>query len=482
MSGEPPQGDALIVSGGGTTMVATDQILADAAIMQAVSAEAGEWHEQLLRIRLAEPTPAPTWHGDSAGLEVMQLARLIDVIGEQSRVLSAALQRAAEEYGEAERRVEFLARISAAGLASALGYLAPFLALLAVPSLTAGAVAWFLASLATGSGFGFGETSGRLARWIDENPRMLTNPVVVAAVRALVSAGDDAAAGAFRIPPGLSLALGDDAAGIFGVTTTAAGLVAVARTTGALRETAVGARRVGTGPRSPPPAGVADLARRIPSSARAGPQIRIERYGDASRRAWVVYVGGTADWSLVPGGDPWDMTSNAAAIAEQSAGSYRAVVEAMHEAGVQPADPVIGVGHSQGGLIMAQVAGSDEFNTVGLATFGAPAGQVVIPDAVPVIATEHADDLVPALGGARQDNTGDAGRHVVVTREAFSDTEPPAGEALPAHNMSAYRETARLIDASPEPRLREFRAELEATLGAEPGQTTLWRASRLPAG
>jgi hypothetical protein len=227
---------------------------------------------------------------------------------------------------------------------------------------------------------------------------------------------------------------------------------------------------------------VADLARRIPSSAGAGPQVRIERYGDARGRSWVVYVGGTADWSLVAGGEPWDMTSNAAAISEQSAGSYRAVVEAMHEAGVQPTDPVIGVGHSQGGLVMAQVAASGEFNTVGLATFGAPAGQVQLPDALPVIATEHADDLIPALGGTRQDNTGEGSRHLVVTREVFATTEPPVGDALPAHTMNGYRETARMIDASPEPRLIAFRDQLGATLGSATGETTFWRASRSPAG
>jgi hypothetical protein len=209
-----------------------------------------------------------------------------------------------------------------------------------------------------------------------------------------------------------------------------------------------------------------------------GPQIRIERYGAVARPAWVVYVGGTAAWSPVAGKDPWDMTSNVAAVAEQSSGSYRAVVEAMHEAGVSRADPVIGVGHSQGGLLVAQLAASEEFNTVALATFGAPAGQVMIPDAVPVIAAEHSDDLVPALGGAPRDTTGEGNHHVVVRREVFADRDPPPGEALPAHRMDRYRETAAMIDASPENRLNEFRSVLRSTVGSAPGEATFWRATR----
>lgn len=458
-------------------MVATDELLAHASMLRGVCSATERWQEQLRRIRALEPAPAPTWMPGDAGLEIFALTRTIDAIDEHTRELAEALVRAAEGYGQAERQVELLARLSGAGLAFALGYLSPFIASMAVPALTSGAVGWLLASLVTGAPPGGGH--GHAGNWIKENPHLLTNPAIVAAVRALAAAGDDAAAGALRIPLPLSLAFGDDGAGVFGLSSSAAGVLAIARTAGAFRETPVEARRVRAGSRSPPPRGMADLARRIPAATGATPQVRIDRYGRGTRPAWVVYVGGTAQWSPLPGSDPWDLTSNITAVAEQSAGSYRAVEEAMREAGVKPSDPVIGVGHSQGGLIVAQVAASGDFNTVGVATFGAPAGQVPVPDAIPMIATEHADDLVPALGGAPLDNTREGNRHLVVSREVFAGREPPPGESLPAHSMATYRDTARMIDASPEPRLIQFREVVASTLGTEPGRATYWRATRL---
>ncbi|HYI31922.1 MAG TPA: hypothetical protein VEX88_00495 [Glaciibacter sp.] len=458
-------------------MVATDELLAHAAMLRLVCSAAGRWQERLRRIRALESVPAPAWMPGDAGLEIYALTQTIREIEESTREMAAALERAAEGYGLAERQVELLARMSGAGLAFALGYLSPFIAVMAVPALTSGAVGWLLASLVTGAAPG--DALGHRGNRITEDPRLLTNPVIVAAVRALAASGDDAVAGALRIPLPLSLALGDDGAGIFGLASSAAGVLALARTAGALRETPVDARRMGGSSRSPPPRGVADLARRIPSATGATPQVRIDRYGGITHPAWVVYVGGTAQWSPVAGTDPWDLTSNVTAVAEQSSGSYRAVEQAMREAGVSPSDPVIGVGHSQGGLIVAQVAASGDFNTVGLATFGAPAGQIPVPDAIPMISTEHADDLVPALGGAPQNNTQEGNRHLVVSREVFAGRELPPGESLPAHSMATYRDTARMIDASPEPRLIQFREVLASTLGTEPGRATYWRATRL---
>jgi hypothetical protein len=92
------------------------------------------------------------------------------------------------------------------------------------------------------------------------------------------------------------------------------------------------------------------------------------------------------------------------------------------------------------------------------------------------VTVEHSDDLVPALGGM----AGAEDERLVVRREVFAGGEVPPGEALPAHALAAYRETGRLMDASAEPRLREFRAALEAVIGVEPGRATRWRGSRVP--
>ncbi|MBG6059102.1 hypothetical protein RCH16_002409 [Cryobacterium sp. MP_M5] len=465
----------LIVSGGGS-LVATDVLLAEAVTLRALQSAAGGWRERLERIRVldSEPVPAPQWSGNDVGMSVFEAERAVHEVGERSGALADALVCAAEGYGRAERSAEYLGGLGGVWLGYLVGRVAPFLALSAVPALTAGAVGWFLGSLLAGSRPGAAPEAA--ARWFAENPRALTNPVLPAVLRVLVSSVDDGAAGVATVPFPVSFALGDQGAGLLGVTTSAAGVLAVARPLGLLRETGVTVDRVGRPAPVRPPAGFRELAARIPASAAGGAQVRVERYGPAGAAAWVVYSGGTAEWSPGVTAEPWDLSSNVAAVAEQGAGSYRAVVEAMREAGVRPADPVVQVGHSQGGLVASQVAASGQFNTVMIATFGAPNGQVEVPAGLAAVAVEHADDIVPALGGigAR------AEERLVVRREVFATEPVRADLALPAHALTAYRETARLMDASPEPRLREFRSALGTVLGGEPGSMSRWRGVRAP--
>lgn len=465
----------LIVSGGGS-LVATDVLLAEAVTLRALQAAAGGWLERLERIRLldSEPVPAPQWSGSDVGMSVFAAERAIHEVGRRSGALADALVCAAEGYGRAERSAEFLGGLGGVWLGYLVGRVAPFLALAAVPALTAGAVGWFLGSLLTGSRPGAAPEAA--ARWLADNPRALTNPILPAALRVLVSSVDDAAAGVSALPFPVSFALGDQGAGLLGVTTSAAGVLALARPLGLLRETGVTVGRVGRPAPARPPTGFAELAARIPAATAGGAQVRVERYGPAGSAAWVVYLGGTAEWSPGVTAEPWDLSSNVAAVAEEGAGSYRAVMAAMREAGVRPADPVVQVGHSQGGLVASQVAASGEFNTVLIATFGAPNGQVEVPAGLAAVAVEHADDIVPALGGigARAED------RLIVRREVFATEPVPVDRALPAHALTAYRETARLMDASPEPRLREFRSALGTVLGGEPGTVSRWRGVRAP--
>ena len=465
---------ALVLSGGTTTMVSTDALLAQAARLALLRADARDWQARLERIRALEALPAPVWSAEDPGLAVFAARQTIDAVEARSGELAESLVAAAEAYGQADRTAAMLARMTGAWLGHSLGRLAPLVFAAAIPAATAGAVAWLLGGLLQPGAPGTARSPGPdvAGLWIGD-PRLLANPAVVALVRVLVSSVDDVAAGAVGVPFPVSAALGDEGAGLFGVTTTAAGTLAVARSIGMLRETPVTVARVGKPRPARPPGGFADLAARIPRVSTGGPQVRIERYGGAADAAWLVYIGGTADWSPVSAGEPWDMTSNITAVAEQSAGSYRAVVQAMHEAGIRPTDAVIPVGHSQGGLVAAQLAAAGEFNTVAVATFGAPVAQVPVPPGLPVIAVEHSEDLVPALGGA----TRDAAARLTVRRELYADAAVPASP-LPAHGLVTYRETARLIDASPAPALADFRTLLAATVGTAPGVASRWRGTR----
>ena len=255
---------------------------------------------------------------------------------------------------------------------------------------------------------------------------------------------------------------------MLGASTSAAAALFAARQFKVMNETPVTAAPVGHARPVAAPEGVRGLAERIPRAKAGEPQVRIERYGSADAPSWIVYVGGTIDWHPEPTTEPWDLTSNVVAVAEEQAGSYRAVVDAMAQAGIGPDDPVTQVGHSQGGLIAAEVAATEKFNTVAVLTFGAPAGQVPVPAAIPMLAVAHTDDIVPALGGTANDATADGNAHLLVRRELYGETPVPVDVPLPAHRMTTYAETAALIDESNDPRIVAFTAGIAAAIAVAP--------------
>jgi hypothetical protein len=524
-----PDGDGrqLMLSGGGSTMVATDVVFAEVATLRRVQGEAEGWQDELRRVRSLGVEPAPGWNPGDLGACVFGASVAIDRIERGSRELAASLEDAAERYGRLETGLDASLRTTGSWLGHLVGSLRPLAPLVALSLATP------LAYLAAGSllvnvvlGRGVSVVPPAVTDWVQENPRLLTNPRTVALLRVLASSVDDAALGGLGVPYPVAAGLGDDGAGILGAPASAFGVLVAARAAGMLRETPVRVHRVagsapaparvpafgrdagkrvqapstqtaGTAATEPaagapaateppaalpaaalpaprPPTGFADLAERIPTEADGG-QVRIERYGDPEHPSWLVYIGGTLEWSPTGSTEPWDMTSNVTAVADQSAGSYRAVLQALREAGVRPGDPVVPVAHSQGGLIAAELAARNDVAAVGLVTFGAPAGQVAVPADLPAIAVEHADDIIPALGGTAAED----GR-LYVRREMYADTELLPTEPLPAHRMTGYRDTAGLVDASAEPRLVAFREHLGQIVGTAPGEESVWRAERIP--
>ena len=458
--------DILLISGGGSTAVSTDDLFAERAALDVLCHQAAQWGVELRRIRSmasgAAAVPAPAWTSTGPDYALFAAAQALDHVAATSGELAGALSAAAESYGEAERSVERLTRLTGSGIAALLGFLTPALALLAIPMLTSAVTGWFLASVLNGT------SMKGLATAIGRTPRLLTNPAVVALVRVLVSSVDDAVAGVLRVPPPLIPLLGDDGLGVMGVATSAASVLFTARQFEVMNETPVTATPVGRGRPVAAPEGVRGLAERIPRAKAGDPQVRIERYGAVDAPSWIVYVGGTIDWHPEPTIEPWDLTSNIAAVAEEQAGSYRAVLDAMAQAGIGPTDPVTQVGHSQGGLIAAQVAASEKFNTTAVLTFGAPAGQVPVPAVIPMLAVAYTDDIVPALGGTANDATADGNAHLLVRREIYGDAAVPADVPLPAHRMTTYTETAALIDESNDPRIVAFTAGVAAAIAVVP--------------
>jgi len=311
---------------------------------------------------------------------------------------------------------------------------------------------------------------------------ILSSPSIVQFVERGLGSLDEGGLGLIGVPLPIALSVGT--AGL-GVTSLAGasrlasrinGMVAHPSTALAASEGAGGAvptsvERLSTVPVGAP-RDVAEALSRIPNESDGGAQVRIEEYGATH----VVYIGGTVEGSLGSGSQPWDMSSNLAALGGDAGASENAVRRAMTEAGIRHGDPVILVGHSQGGLVAMRVAQSPDVTAQAVITAGSPIHAMVVPTGLAVVAVEHTDDVVPALGGpVIQAQPG-----LVYVRGSGADAVPVTDPTLlPAHRLEAYVETVRHVDdlsRGDDTPLNRVRTQLQ-TLPAS-GTSTLWRATR----
>ena len=315
----------------------------------------------------------------------------------------------------------------------------------------------------------------------------ISNPQFVDGLEYVVSGLDDFAAGMLGMPLPLIAGLGERGMGLSNPSALAGVIVVGA----GIRETGVAVTNVNTESGTAPD-GIEGLLSRIPRADPDMPQVRIERYEGSSGEsaAYVVYLGGTIDAALMATNEPWDMTSNLSALAEMDAGSYRAAVDAMRSAGIGPNDVVTLVGHSQGGLLAARIAQTQDFRVGDVVTVGAPIHQIQMPTGVRVTAIEHTEDLVPTLGGVSLGGltlggltlggVASAGVASVTTvrRSALAGRVLDPTDSLPGHNLSRYIETGKVMDASANAQVTSLRGRLAAgTAGT--ATVTLWRAERM---
>ena len=250
--------------------------------------------------------------------------------------------------------------------------------------------------------------------------------------------------GALLSPFGAAgLFVGGLAAGVHG---TGAGRVpASARLTGAPASVAV--RRTAASS-LPAPRSFADIAARMPAGAA---QVRIEKYTFTGAPAqYVVYVAGTRS-SQLGGTQPFDNRSNLQLYSRQRSASYDATIAAMGDAGIRPGDVVHTAAHSQAAMVTSHLALEGTYDVRTVMTFGSPV-HADVGDDVLAVTVRHTDDPVAALSGGGYAQAVGAPGSVVVERSA----DPDAGIddlTMPAHHMSAYAETAALIDQSDDPRV-----------------------------
>ena len=196
-------------------------------------------------------------------------------------------------------------------------------------------------------------------------------------------------------------------------------------------------------------------------------------------RSWTVDIRGTQSFAIGQSG-PQDMTTNLQGVAGMASDQLNAVMEAMDAAGISPEEAVEFAGHSQGGIMAAQLAADPavraRYNVVSVVTAGSPTATVA-PSDVPVLSYENSGDIVPGLDGnaTRGDN---------VTTVRFHDYEATAHPEDPvpsSHSAPLYvdeiRSTLDAARSSSDPGLGTLAAaEAHRTqaLGLTPGtQTTI---------
>lgn len=213
---------------------------------------------------------------------------------------------------------------------------------------------------------------------------------------------------------------------------------------------------------------IGDIAPLDPTKSGAYGLVEIRKhYNEMSGTTqWTVLIPGTQEQSMRATPHAWDNASNLALVSgDISAASAQVVLEAMAQAGISPGDPVLLVGHSQGGLIAASLGGSakvaEQFNVTGVVTAGAPVGTMGLEREVPQLHFEHDADAILFLDGAENPVLPD---RITVHRE-LGDSALEVDSA--AHSIPAYQVTAEAFTASGHPEAEQWLIENGWALSAD---------------
>ncbi|MCL8025513.1 DUF3089 domain-containing protein [Nocardioides bruguierae] len=171
----------------------------------------------------------------------------------------------------------------------------------------------------------------------------------------------------------------------------------------------------------------------------------------------VAYLPGTDDMTTLPwtaDADVRDMGTNLRLVGGLPNGYADGVVQALRQAGVRPGEPVLLAGHSQGGLVAAQLVAHAEETGLALdraVTLGAPVAGTDVPPGSLVLSLENAGDVVPQTdGGANPAGPG----HVTVVADG-------GGAGVTGHHgFEAYGRVAGAADASTHPSVTQALTQL----------------------
>src|SRR5262249_43562225 len=161
----------------------------------------------------------------------------------------------------------------------------------------------------------------------------------------------------------------------------------------------------------------------------------------------IIYLPGTDDLATTPfsqDADVRDLPADLHLIAGEDTTYTRGIEQAMATAGIGPHDPVLVVGHSQGGMeAAALLAHGSGFHITHVVTAGAPIADVHdYPPGSHVLSLENRGDVIPLLDGREN---ADSVPQVTVR---FDDHETSvAGN----HHLTHYVHGAAARDESEDP-------------------------------
>ena len=217
----------------------------------------------------------------------------------------------------------------------------------------------------------------------------------------------------------------------------------IATTLGWKLDQKVSATKTRTISTQPPQSRTELLDRLWQVSSKGEPTVGIDFFQTADQKTAIVYIPGTQTLGLGDGSNPLDLQSNIVAMQGNGfAASERAVLEAMKQAGIEPNDEVIFVGHSQGGMVAGNLAMHPAgYIAAGLVTIGAPIAQLKLTK-LPVMAIEHVNDSIPNVSGKVNPLTKN---WVTIQRTSLaSESDAP----MHSHSLNSYKNTTEKVDSS----------------------------------
>ncbi|GAA1867552.1 hypothetical protein [Myceligenerans crystallogenes] len=133
----------------------------------------------------------------------------------------------------------------------------------------------------------------------------------------------------------------------------------------------------------------------------SGPEVRVTTIETARGPRVVVSVPGTQEWNPSTGGNPADLTGNLVTAGGGTSTMTGSVELAMRNAAIPPGAEVMLVGHSQGGMTVADLVSDPGFVSAHHVThamvYGSPVDSERLDARVHVLELAHRNDLVPRL-------------------------------------------------------------------------------------